>query len=274
MRKTVIGGTAIALALGLSAIASAQIIVPGYPYRYRYAAPDAAVKFDVKPKEAAVYVDGYYAGLVDDYDGAFQRLRTAPGGHEITLYLEGYRTYSEKVYLAADNTFKMKRRLEKLPAGEVSERPPAPQPPQYQPGPNDQGPETRGPVRRGRPYPGYPPNGPGQPYPPNPPYPPNGPGNPPGPPPDARDGGPAPGNDANSARGTLTLTLQPADAEVLVDGNPWQHDPSSDRLTIDLSDGRHNIQIRKSGYVGYLTDVQIRAGQTTPLDVQLKAQPR
>ena len=263
-------GAAFALALALGAPAFAQVIVaPGYPYRYRYAAPDAAVKFDVKPKEAAVYVDGYYAGLVDDYDGAFQRLRTAPGGHEITLYLEGYRTYSEKVYLAADNTFKVKHRLEKLASGEVSERPPAPQPPQYQPGPNDQGPQPNGRVRRGpsRPFP-YPPNGPG-----DAPYPPNGPGNPPGPPPDAREGGAGPQGPANG-RGTLTLTLQPADADVFVDGNPWQHDPASDRLTIDLSDGRHNIQIRKAGFVGYLTDVQIRAGQTTALDVQLKTQPR
>jgi len=68
---------AAALALGVSAVSSAQVIAPGYPYGYRYAPPDAAVKFDVKPKEAAVYIDGYYAGLVDDYDGAFQRLRTA-----------------------------------------------------------------------------------------------------------------------------------------------------------------------------------------------------
>jgi len=42
---------------------------------------------------------------------------------------------------------------------------------------------------------------------------------------------------------------------------------------IDLSPGRHNIQIRKAGYVGYLTDVQIRRGETTNLDVMLKPQP-
>src|SRR5207248_343025 len=88
----------------------------------------------VKPKEAMVYLDGYYAGIVDDFDGAFQRLRTSPGGHELTLYLDGFRTYSERVYLGADNTFKLRHRMEKLAGGEVAERPPAPQPPQYQPG--------------------------------------------------------------------------------------------------------------------------------------------
>jgi hypothetical protein len=251
--------------IGLGAPAFAQIVVaPGYPYRYRYAAPDAAVKFDVKPKEAAVYVDGYYAGLVDDYDGAFQRLRTAPGGHEITLYLEGYRTHSERVYLSADNTFKLKYRLEKLASGETSERPPAPQPPpQFQPGPNDQGPQGPPPgrVRRG-PSGAFPPNGPG------------GPGNFPPPPPEAGRPRDQPGPPPSGNRGTLVLTVQPGDAEILVDGTPWRNDGGSDRLTIDLSEGRHNIQIRKSGYVGYLTDVQIRPGQTTPLDVQLKTQPR
>ena len=256
--------------MAIGAPAFAQVIVaPGYPYRYRYSAPDAAVKFDVKPKEAAVYVDGYYAGLVDDYDGAFQRLRTAPGGHEITLYLEGYRTHSEKVYLAADNTFKMKFRMEKLQAGDVAERPPAPQPPP-QAGPNDeQGPPPlppRGRVRRGPAYP-YPP------YPPNAPYPPNGPETAPAPGEAGRpadQGAPPP----SSGRGTLALSIQPGDAELIVDDAPWKNDNGdTGRLTIDLSEGRHNIQIRKAGFVGYLTDVQIRAGQTTTLDVQLKTQP-
>lgn len=259
-------GAAAALTLALASTSSAQIIVPGYPYpAYRYAARDAAVRFDVKPKETMVYIDGYYAGIVDDFDGAFQRLRTAPGGHELTLYLEGYRTYSERIYLAADNTFKLRHRMEKLSGGEVSERPPAPQPPpQYQPG--QPGPDQgelppRGPVgRRGPRGPGFPPNGPDN-------FP-GGSGAPGAPPPDGRQG-PA---DAN-ARGTLSLSLQPNDAELLVDGSPWRGSTGSDRLTIDLSEGRHNIQIRKPGYVGYLTDVQIRRGETTNLDVRLKSQP-
>jgi non-canonical (house-cleaning) NTP pyrophosphatase len=40
-----------------------------------------------------------------------------------------------------------------------------------------------------------------------------------------------------------------------------------------LPEGRHNIQIRKAGFVGYLTDVQIHRGDTTNLDVRLKTQP-
>src|SRR4029077_10547222 len=100
----------------------------------------------------------------------------------------------------------------------------------------------------------------------------NLPGPPPGGPGGPGPGGPAPA-DANNDRGTLQLSLQPGDAEILVDGAPWRGD-GPDRLTIDLSEGRHNLQIRKPGFVGYLTDVQIRRGETTRLDVQLKTQPR
>jgi hypothetical protein len=60
---------------------------------------------------------------------------------------------------------------------------------------------------------------------------------------------------------------------VLVDGSPWRGSASGDRLSLELPEGRHNIQIRKPGYVGYLTDIQIRNGQTTNLEVKLKAQP-
>jgi hypothetical protein len=68
------------------------------------------------------------------------------------------------------------------------------------------------------------------------------------------------------------LNLQPPDADVLVDGQPLRGS-GQERLTIDLSEGGHNVQVRKPGYVGYLTDVQIRRGETTSLDVNLRTQP-
>ena len=54
---------------------------------------------------------------------------------------------------------------------------------------------------------------------------------------------------------------------MLVDGQPWRGS-GQDELTMDLSDGRHNIQIRKAGFVGYLTDVEIRKGETISLNVE------
>ena len=55
-----------------------------YPrYYYDHGAYDthASIRLLVEPREAEVYVDGYYAGVVDDFDGIFQRLRVTPGRH-------------------------------------------------------------------------------------------------------------------------------------------------------------------------------------------------
>lgn len=224
-RLTAACGVAAALVLAFAVQTTAQVFV----------GPDAAVKFEVKPKQALVYIDGYYAGIVDDFDGTFQRLYTAPGPHELTLFLEGYRTHTEHPYLTPDHTFKVRYEMEKLPAGETAVRPPVPPPP-----PPGEQPfrDPRGPNGRRQP----------QPQPTD------------EPPPAAEQG-----------RGTLELTLQPADAQVLVDGQSWQRS-GADHVTIDLSGGRHNIQVRKAGYVGYLTDVDIRPSETTTLSVNLKAQ--
>jgi hypothetical protein len=79
---------------------------PGaYSYPYFPVYDDSArVRLSVTPKEAAVYVDGYYAGIVDDFDGVFQSLPLSPGGHEIAVYLEGYRTVHQSLYLTRNKT--------------------------------------------------------------------------------------------------------------------------------------------------------------------------
>jgi hypothetical protein len=113
----------------------------GYPYAYGYgygyspyygygygrpAAPSGSARLQVSPKEAAVYVDGYRAGRVDDFDGTFQRLNVEPGPHEVTLFLSGYRTSTEKIYFAEGSTIKLRQTLEKLGPGESSTPPPRP----------------------------------------------------------------------------------------------------------------------------------------------------
>ncbi len=60
------------------------------PYRHYNLAPEASVKLEVKPKEAEVYVDGYYAGIVDDFDGPFQRLELEGGAHSIEIRAPGF----------------------------------------------------------------------------------------------------------------------------------------------------------------------------------------
>ena len=79
----------------------------GYPYAYGPNGGSGAIRVLVTPSKTRVYVDGYYAGVVNDFDGVFQRLYVAPGGHEIALKLEGYVTHRVKVYLAPGATLKL-----------------------------------------------------------------------------------------------------------------------------------------------------------------------
>jgi hypothetical protein len=100
------------------------------PYPYDYGVypflvhPQGDVRVEVTPKQAQVYVDGFYAGVAGDFDGVFKRLHTTPGGHAITLRLEGYRTITENIYAPADSTYKLRATMEPLAAGEKSEPPP------------------------------------------------------------------------------------------------------------------------------------------------------
>jgi len=73
----------------------------------------ASLRVLVDPAEARVYVDGYYAGVVDDFDGLLQRLHVAPGRHEITLKLEGYQTHRMRVYVGPDATLKLHHEMQK-----------------------------------------------------------------------------------------------------------------------------------------------------------------
>jgi hypothetical protein len=199
---------------------------------------------DVKPKEAAVYVDGYYAGIVDDFDGFFQRLTVSPGQHELTLYLDGYRTAHEQLNLARRAEYKLRYQMERLPAGETSEKPAlAPAVPPPPPG-SYASPRT-------------PPRGPFAPPPLSTPL---------------VSGAPpalamTPGQGA-AGTGTIVFRVQPGGAEVLIDGERWTSS-DDERLVVQLSAGRHRVEIRKSGYRPLTTDVDVRGGASTPLNVSL-----
>jgi hypothetical protein len=102
-----------------------------YPWYFPVYDRRADIRIEVTPREAEVYVDGFYAGIVNDFDGLFQALPLPPGGHAIVLYLEGYRTSRYNVYLHPGSTFKLRDVMPRLAAGVASEPPPvaAPLPP-------------------------------------------------------------------------------------------------------------------------------------------------
>ena len=94
----------------------------GYAY-------SSAVRLDVEPEETEVYVDGYYTGIVDSYDGFLQRLRLPPGEHEIELYLEGYESIRQTLYLAPGETYRIRHEMQPLRDGAPQPSRPEPAPP-------------------------------------------------------------------------------------------------------------------------------------------------
>ena len=81
----------------------------GYPYDPGGYAPHrgyefGALRLKVKPRDAEVYVDGYFAGNVDDFDGVFQSLRLENGGYKIEVRKPGFQTLTFDVHVQPDRT--------------------------------------------------------------------------------------------------------------------------------------------------------------------------
>jgi hypothetical protein len=187
---------------------------PYPPYDYRYAR-DGELKINVKPSVAGVYVDGYYAGQVDDFDGPFQELRLPGGEHEIVVYLKGHRPLRETILVNPGTSRKIGGKLEPLGPGEPDPGPPAAAPT-----------------------------------------------------PTASTAG-TPGRPSQTRAGLLAIRVQPGDAEILIDGQRWEASAGDQRLLVEVSEGRHVVEVRKSGYRPFSTEIVIRPRQTTPLNVSL-----
>lgn len=220
--------------LAVPATAGAQFGYP-MPYPYRWAGPEGDLRIAVKPREASVYVDGYFAGTVDDFDGVFQRLHLQPGEHEVFVYLEGYRSLRERVYVSPNSTRKIEGTMERLSPGEPDEPRPTPM---LRPEPTEPPePQARGRLPR-RPSP---PAGP--PQRPDPPQP--------------------------SRFGTLSIRVQPSGADVLIDGERWTGPSHDERLMVQVAEGRHRIEVHRDGYESLDIEVDVRRGATEPLNVSL-----
>jgi hypothetical protein len=201
---------------------------PGTPYSpYALDGFSVSLRLDTQPIDAQVYVDGNRAGIVDNYDGVFQRLHLRAGEHEIVVYRDGYETIRERRYFNPGSSQTIRQTMRPLAPGEVAEAPPA-LPPSTPPENRDQ---SRVP--------------------------------PPQPPPVPPVEEPAP------VFGTLSIRMQPADAEVLIDGDRWPGTASQMPIAIQLTAGRHKIEIRKDGYQPYVQDVLIRRDRALTLNVNL-----
>jgi hypothetical protein len=233
----------------------------GYPYGYGGYRGYSEARIEVTPKEAKVYVDGYYAGVVDDFDGWAQRLDVPPGQHEVEIYEPGYRTMREQVLFRPGNTVKIKGALEKLGPGQQPE--PEPQPAQPPPGQNRQQ-RQQPPYGAGVPNAQDPNSGTVQTAPPSS-----------GSAPYGRPTRRAPQYQARatdpSEFGTLSIRVQPRDAEISVDGERWETPASQTGFSIQMAPGRHRVEVKKDGFRTFTAEVQIESGELTPLNVSLLA---
>jgi PEGA domain-containing protein len=191
----------------------------------------SSARLEVSPVETEVYVDGRYAGKVSQFHGFWQRLDLPAGRHELTLYLEGYRTMREKVQFEPDASYKIKWTMERLAAGEASG--PRPEPPRR--------------VARAAASQGAPSSPRGVPSSPTAPSRPR----------------------ERSGFGTLTIRVQPADATVLIDGERWEAPESGSRLAVHLSEGTHSVEVGKKGFETYSSRVRVHEDQVTRLNVSL-----
>jgi hypothetical protein len=247
----------------------------GYPYYwggyyYRHYDPNdrlGAARLQVTPRETEVFVDGYFAGVVDDFDGFSQRLRLEPGEHEITLFLDGHRPLTRKMRFTVGQTFKIQHEMEPIAAGDPPPQRPVPvarpatppQGPAAGPGRGYGRPGMRMP-RRGDPAEAEPVERPED----------EGPIVEPEarprrlPPPDER----GERGERGGLSGTLAIRVQPDDAEVFVDGESWAR-TGGERLNIALAPGVHRLEVRKAGHETYVGLVRIRPGVATTLNVAL-----
>lgn len=87
----------------------------GYPqvYWYNYRAYDdlGAVDVDVRPKGAAVYLDGQRIGKVGEFDGFPGYLWLEEGTYDLVFYKEGYETLHEVVTIYPGLVIELEKRM-------------------------------------------------------------------------------------------------------------------------------------------------------------------
>jgi hypothetical protein len=73
--------------------------------------PSGSLRLKIKPRDGQVYIDGYLVGVVDDFDGMFQKLGIDAGGHRVEIRAPGHETISFDVLITPGETVTYKGEL-------------------------------------------------------------------------------------------------------------------------------------------------------------------
>lgn len=75
---------------------------------------ESGIRLKIKPADAQVFVDGYFAGEVDEFDGVFQKLSVTPGSHRLEVRATGYQPLSFEVQVDAFQTVTYRGELQRV----------------------------------------------------------------------------------------------------------------------------------------------------------------
>ena len=89
----------------------------GYGQSYSQGSRDedqGSLRLKVKPRDAKVYVDGYFVGTIDSMDGVFQKLPLNGGRHRVSVKADGYQPDEFEVVITPNETVTYEGDLKKI----------------------------------------------------------------------------------------------------------------------------------------------------------------
>ena len=69
--------------------------------------------------------------------------------------------------------------------------------------------------------------------------------------------------------GILSLSTQPSEVDVWIDGELWPARVETERLILHLPPGRYFVALAKEGYLTFQTEVGVSSGETAALNVRM-----
>lgn len=81
------------------------------------ARPLGGVQLDLEPRRGQVFVDGVYAGVVDDFRGYYRHLALPAGRHLIEVVTSGYVPLMFETMVVPDRTVTYRWSMQETPRG-------------------------------------------------------------------------------------------------------------------------------------------------------------
>lgn len=92
-----------------------EMLLPASPPSHQQR-PVGGLQLDVEPRRALVYVDGSFAGLVEDFSGYYRHLETSAGWHIIEIVAPDYQPLVFDVAVSPGRTTTYRSSLNRAPS--------------------------------------------------------------------------------------------------------------------------------------------------------------